>query len=108
MGSTSEREYKKKMNKIQEKLNKRAKDVRNNVSKIEKIKLDALKKAEEMRRSIDKEMDKIERDIVKSKDLAPESKQRLHLEIVLLKNKAEDNYAKLRRKIAETIVPIVA
>ena len=108
MGSTSEREYRRKMNKIQEKLNKRAKDVRNNVSKIEKIKLDALKKAEDMRRSIDKEIDKIERDIVKSKDLAPESKQRLHSEIVLLKNKTEDNDAKLRRKIDETIVPVVA
>jgi len=108
MGSTSEREYRRKMSKIQEKLKKRAKDVRNNVSKIEKIKLDALKKAEDMRRSIDKEMDKIERDIVKSKDLAPESKQRLHSEIVLLRNKTEDNYAKLRRKIAETIVPVVA
>jgi len=108
MGSTSEREHRKKLNKMQEKLNKRAKDVRNNISKIEKIKLDALKKAEEMRRSIDKEIDKMERDIVKSKDLAPESKQRLHSEIVLLKNKTEDNYAKLRRKIAETIVPVVA
>lgn len=89
-------------------MNNRAKEARNNVAKIEKIKADALKKAEDMRRSADQEMNRMESDISKSKDLAPESKQRLHLEIVRVKSEIEENYAKLRRHIAETIVPIVA
>jgi len=108
MGGTSEREYIKKLNKIQEKSNKRAKDVRNNINKIEKIKLDALKKTENMRQSIEKEIDKVERDIVKSKDLAQESQQRLHSEIALLKDEIKDNYAELKGKIADTIIPVVA
>jgi len=61
-----------------------------------------------MRRSADKEANKIEEKIVKSKDLAPESKQRLNLELTNVRNEIEDNYATLRRQIAESIVPVVA
>jgi seryl-tRNA synthetase len=108
MGSTSEREYNEKLDEIRKKLSKRAKDVRDDAIKIEKVKVDALKKVEDMRRSADKEANKIEENIVKSKDLAPESKQRLNSELTLVRNEIEDNYAKLRRQIAESIVPVVA
>ena len=108
MGGTSEREYNEKLDEIRKKLSKRAKDVRDDAVKIEKVKIDALAKIEDMRRSADKEANKIEEKIVKSKDLAPESKQRLSLELTNVRNEIEDNYATLRRQIAESIVPVVA
>ena len=108
MGSMSEREYREKLNKIQQKLFKRTKDVRNDVSKIEKIKVDALKKTEDIRRSIDKEINKIEGKIAKSKDLAPESKQRLSSEIAMVRNGIENEIVELRGRIAESVIPVVA
>ena len=108
MGGTSEREYNEKLDEIRKKLSKRTKDVRDDAIKIEKVKVDALAKIEDMRRSADKEANKIEEKIVKSKDLAPESKQRLNLELTNVRNEIEDNYATLRRQIAESIVPVVA
>jgi seryl-tRNA synthetase len=107
MGGTSEREYNEKLDEIRKKLSKRAKDVRDDVIKIEKVKVDALAKIEDMRRSADKEANKIDENIVKSKDLAPESKQRLNSELAIVRNEIEDNYAKLKRQIAESIVPVV-
>jgi 5-formaminoimidazole-4-carboxamide-1-beta-D-ribofuranosyl 5'-monophosphate synthetase len=50
MGGPSEREYRAKLNKIREKLNKRAKNVRKDFEKIEKMKVEALKKTERARR----------------------------------------------------------
>ncbi|NIO36845.1 hypothetical protein GTO27_03980 [Candidatus Bathyarchaeota archaeon] len=108
MGGPSEREYREKLIKIQENLSKRAKEVQKYLSKIEKIKADALRKTEDMRRSADKQINKIEKNIEKSKDLAPESKQRLHSEIAMLRNETEDDYGELRRQIAESIVSVAA
>lgn len=107
MGGTSEREYSEKLNKIRDKLAQRAKEVREDAVRIEKIKTDALDKIEDMRRSADKEADKIEKDVLKSKDLAPESKQRLNAELTTVKNEIESSYAKLQRQVAESIVPRV-
>ena len=106
MGSTSEREYKEKLNKIQEKVNQKVRDIRNDVRKMEKIKVDSLKKAEDMRRSAEKEINKIEGNVMKSKDLAPESKQRLHSEVAILRSEVESIYVKLRGQVAESIVPV--
>jgi len=108
MGGTSEREYRERLHKIQEKLHKQIEDIQKDVRKIEKIKVEALKKAEDLRRSADKEINKIEENIIKSKDLAPESKERLRSEVAMLKNESEGNYVQVRRQIAESIVPVVA
>ena len=108
MGGTSEREFIEKLHKVQEKLSKRVKDVRKDFEKVERIKIDALKKAEDMRRSAEKEVNKIEKNVANSKDLAPESKQRLQSQIALLRNEIEDKYSTSRRQIADSIVPIVA
>lgn len=75
MGGTSECEYREKLTKMSGKLSKREKDVREAFAKIEKMKVEASKKSEEMRRSVEHDLDKTERDITKSKDLAPESKE---------------------------------
>ena len=107
MAGPSEREYREKLNKITENLNKRANNIRKDFEKLEKMKVNAMKKTEEVRISIDRDIDKVEKDIIKSKDLAPESKQRLHSEIQLLKNRTKEKYSQLRTRISETMIPTV-
>lgn len=108
MGGTSEREFNEKLNKIRDRLARQAKEVRDAAVRIEKIKTEALDKVDDMRRSVDKEADKIENDVLKSKDLAPESKQRLVSELSTVRSEIESSYAKLHRQVAESIVPQVA
>ena len=105
MGGTSEREYVEKMSKIKEKILKTEKDVKNDFAKIEKIKLDRLKKTEEMRRSAENDLEKVEKDILKSKDLATESRQRLNSEIAVLKSEIEQRYTELKTQISKAIEP---
>jgi hypothetical protein len=105
MGGPSEREHMEKMSKIREKMIKTEKEINDSFTRFEKIKLEALKKTEEMRESIDKDLNKIERDIVKSEDLALESKQRLRSEVATLKNEISQKYTLLKAKISEAIAP---
>ena len=105
MGGPSEREYGEKLNKVKEKLSKKAKDIKDEFAKIEKMKVELLKKTEEMRHNADHEIDKIDRDITKSKDLAPESQKRLHSEIAILRSEIREEYFKVKTQIAEAMVP---
>ncbi len=105
MGGPSEREYSEKLNRITEGINKRAKGIRKDFEKLEKMKVNALKKTEDIRNSADRDIDKIEKEIIKSKDLAPESKQRLYSEILLLKDRLREQYSLLRTRISETMIP---
>lgn len=105
MGSTSEREYRNKLRKLKEKASKTERNIRDSFERIEKIKVDALKTNEGMRRSAYNNIDKIERDIIKSKDLAPESKSRLNSEIMILRREIASKNNKLKAKITETIMP---
>jgi hypothetical protein len=105
MGGLSEPECREKVSKIRERLNNKAKDVRNEFAKMEKFKVDLLKKTEEMKRSAEHELDNIEADINKSKDLAPESKTRLHSEITVLKREIEEKHTDLRTRISAALIP---
>ncbi len=105
MGSTSERECKGKLDKIREKLSKRARNIRKDFAKIEKMKVEALKKSEDVRRSAEKDLDKMEESITKSKDLVPESKKRLRSEIIVLRNEIKEEYAELKMQISQTLIP---
>ncbi|MDH5788037.1 MAG: hypothetical protein OEZ40_07095 [Candidatus Bathyarchaeota archaeon] len=105
VGGPSEADYKEKLNKTRENMYKKINDVRKEFAEIEKIKVDALKKIDESRRSAENDLHKIEEDIVKSKDLAPESKRRLRSEIDTLKREVEDKHVELRTRISETMIP---
>jgi len=105
MGGISEREYKKKLDKIREKLNERARNIRKDFAKIEKMKVQALKKAEEARRSAEHDIDKMEREITKSKDLALESKERLHSQTAILRNRIGQESTELKMQISKTLIP---
>jgi len=108
MGSTSEREFREKLNRISEDSGKRERDVKKDFAKIEKLRLNSLKKAEEILHNAEKNINNIEKDIMKSKDLAPESKERLRSEINSLKSEVESKYSYLRTRISETMVPAFA
>jgi hypothetical protein len=105
MGGTSEREFMEKIRKVREKSSKTADDVRNDFAKMEKLKAESLKKTEEMRRTSEQDLEKLEREIVKDKDLAPESRQRLTVELSIAKNETEQEYTQLKTRISRAIVP---
>ena len=69
------------------------------------MKVESLKKSEELRRSVTHDVNKMEEKITKSKDLAPESKERLRSEIVTLRNAIREEYAELKTQISETLIP---
>ena len=106
MGGPSEREYAEKLGRIKQKLNQKVGDVKRQFEKIEKAKVDLLKKTKEMKHDAEHEVVKIENEIVQSKDLAPESKRRLRLEIDVLKSEIRERYAELEARIAEAIAPV--
>jgi len=105
MGGASEREYLEKIRKIKEKMIKTEKDINNEFAKIEKIKFDTLKKTEDMRRSAEQDLEKVEKDMVKSQDLAAESRQRLDSEIASLKSDIGRRYTDLKARISKAIAP---
>ena len=107
MGGPSERQLKERLNSIKERTGRREKDVQKDFTKIEKMKVDALKKAEDMRQTAYKDINKIEKNVIQSKDLAPESKDRLRIEIAQIRDEIEDKHARLRTKISETMIPAV-
>jgi len=69
------------------------------------MKVEALKKSEEARRSAEKDVDKMEGKITKSKDLAPESKKRLRSEILVLRKEIKQEYIELKTQISQTLIP---
>jgi len=94
-----------KISKVREKSSKIAADVRNDFAKMEKLKAESLKKTEEMRRFSEQDLDKLDREIAKDTDLAPESRQRLTVEITSAKNEIQQKYTELKSRISEAIVP---
>jgi len=62
-----------------------------------------LLKTKEMRHEAEREIAKIEENVAKSKDLAPESRSRLRLEIDSLKGKVRRRFSELETRIAETL-----
>jgi len=74
-------------------------DIRGQLASIEKIKVEALKKAEELKYSAKHDLEKIEQDVMKAKDLSPEVKARLTSETATLKEDLEKKYAELRNTI---------
>jgi uncharacterized protein YoxC len=86
-------------------MSNKTKDIRSDFAKLEKTKVDLLRKTEEIRHDVEHEIDNIDREIAKSKDLAPESKKRLGTEIGFLKGEIEQKYVDLKTRIAEAMVP---
>jgi protein subunit release factor A len=101
LGETLEFECQKKATKIREQLSKKEVGIRRKVADIQKIKVEALKKTEEMKYSAQHDLEKISKDVMKTKDLDAEVKTRLTSEITDLKNEIERKYSELRNTIVD-------
>jgi hypothetical protein len=99
MSESFEFEFQKKLTKMREELGKREVDIRGQLASIEKIKVEALKKAEELKYSAKHDLEKIEQDVMKAKDLNMQVKARLTSETATLKEDLEKKYAELRNTI---------
>jgi uncharacterized coiled-coil DUF342 family protein len=104
MGLSSDYEYRKKLNKIREDVNKKVKDVRDHFAKIEETKVKALNKNEDMRQSAERDIRKLEEEIAKS-DLTTDAKKTLASDIATLRKEIESRATELRTRIHGTVIP---
>ena len=99
----SEHEILEKIGKITAKSSQTASKVKNNFAKMQKLNAESLKKLEEMFQDSEKELDKLERKISKSKGLANESKVRIRVEIKTTRTLVTEKYKELKSKVASII-----
>jgi hypothetical protein len=104
MGDT-EHGFVEKIISIKTKSSKKVVDVRNDFSEMQKLKAEALRKTEEMMRAAEHDLEKLEQDIAKSKDLVPESRPRLSAELTAAKEQITQKYNDLKKRISSAIVP---
>ena len=105
MGNTSEHEFSEKLANIKSKSSKKAGEVIDCFSKMQKLKAESLKITEEMMASAMHDLEKLEQNIAKSKDLAPESRPRLISEITAARSQMRQKYDELKTRISAAIVP---
>jgi uncharacterized protein YcbK (DUF882 family) len=105
MGDTSEREFSEKIADIKSKSSKKRDEVIDSFSQMQKLKAEALKKTEEMMASAAHDLEKLEQDMVKNKDLVAESRQRLNVEITDARNQIRQKCDDLKTRISAAIVP---
>ena len=101
----SEREFSEKLSNIKSKSSKKADEVIDCFSNMQKLKAESLKKTEEMMATAMHDLEKLEQDIAKSKDLAPESKPRLNVDIKAARAQMRQKYDELKMRISAAIVP---
>jgi uncharacterized protein YcbK (DUF882 family) len=105
MGDTSEREFSEKIANIKSKSSKKRDEVIDSFGQMQKLKAEALKKTEEMMASAAHDLEKLEQDMVKNKDLVAESRQRLNVEITDARNQIRQKSDDLKTRISAAIVP---
>ncbi len=105
MGDTSEHEFSQKIANVKSKSSKKAIEVVDCFSKMQKLKAESLKKTEEMMASAAKDLEKLEQDIMKNKGLASESKPRLNGEITAARHQITQKYDELKARISAAITP---
>ncbi len=105
MGGTSEREFLEKIVNVKTRSSKRVSVVMKDFAKMQKLKAESLKKTEEMMQSAEHDLETLEQKIIKSKDLVPESRRRVEVEIDVAKKQIKQKYADLKQRIATAIAP---
>jgi hypothetical protein len=105
VGGTSEREFLEKIVQTRKKASEMVIEVRNDFAKMQKLKADALKKVEEMRRSTEANLEKLEQNAAKEKDLVPESRLRITAEIMQAREEIKQKYEETKGRVTASIVP---
>ena len=103
LGGPSEREFSERIVKIKEKTSKVVNEIRDDLAKMDILKAESLKKIEEMRRSAEENLEKLERESAKSKDLVPESLGRISVELERAKDQIKQKYEEIKARISASI-----
>ncbi len=97
----SERGYSEKIAKIKMKSSEKITEVLDQFGKAQKMKAEAQKKNEEMMTNAASDLEKLERDMAKCRDLSPESQKRLNTEIADARDQIKQKYDELRLRISD-------
>jgi len=101
----SEREYFEKISKTKFNSSNKVTEVLDVFSKSQKLKAESLKKTEEMMTDAASDLEKLERDMAKNKDLSAESHNRLNEEIVAARSQIRLKYDDLKARIIDRVEP---
>lgn len=99
----SEREYSEKISKIKLNSSKKVTEVLDVFGKVQKLKAESLKKTEEMMTNAAGDLEKLERDMAKNRDLSAESHGRLNEEITAARSQVRQKYDELKARISDRV-----
>ena len=99
----SESEYLEKISKTKFNSSKKVTEVLDIYGKSQKLKAESLKKNEEMMTKAASDLEKLERDKAKNKDLSTESQKKISEEIAAARSQIKQKYDELRARITEHV-----
>jgi len=97
----SELEYLEKISKMKFNSSKKVTEVLDVFGKSQKLKAESLKKNEEMMTKAASDLEKLERDKAKNKELSNESQKKISEEIAAARSQIRQKYDELRARITE-------
>src|SRR4030067_3286204 len=101
----SEKEYLEKISKTKFNSSKKVTKILDVFGESQKLKAESLKKTEEMMTKAASDLEKLERDMAKNKDLSAESHNRLNEEIVAARSQIRLKYDDLKARIIDRVEP---
>jgi hypothetical protein len=99
----SEREYLEKISKTKFNSSKKVTEVLDAFGKSQKLKAESLKKTEEMMTAAASDLEKLERDKTKNKDLSGESQKKITEEIAAARIQIRQKYDELKTRIMDHV-----
>ena len=100
----SEREYLEKISKTKFNSSKKVTEVLDIFGKSQKLKAESLKKTEEMMTDAASDLEKLERDKTKNKDLSAESQKKINEEIAAARSQIRQKYDELKARIMDHVL----
>ena len=97
----SEKEYLEKISNTKFNSSKKVTKILDVFGKSQKLKAESLKKTEEMMTKAASDLEKLERDKAKNKDLSAESQKKLNEEIAIARNQIRQKYDELKTRIID-------
>ena len=97
----SEQHYLEKISKTKINSSKKVTKILDVFGESQKLKAESLKKTEEMMTKAASDLEKLERDKAKNKDLSAESQKKLNEEIAIARNQIRQKYDELKARIID-------
>jgi ABC-type phosphate transport system auxiliary subunit len=100
----SEHDYLEKISKTKFNSSKKVTEVLDIFGKSQKLKAESLKKTEEMMTDAASDLEKLERDKTKNKDLSAESQKKINEEIAAARSQIRQKYDELKARIMDHVL----